>query len=135
MKGPRVMFYSSIVLILLSVYVWLIRLNFPLSLMHFYTDLGSVQVTITYLPFFGAVCASVSSLNLTDIPETEAATLIEKSSLLHCLFEGDTGCTSPNSLVSYHIRKKGWRHLFLGCVTVWFPVQVGAACLWDSRQH
>ena len=71
------------------------------------TDLGSFQVTLTYLPFFGAICASVSSLNLTDIPESEATTLVEKSSLLHCLFEGDTGRTSPNSLVSYHIRKRG----------------------------
>ena len=71
------------------------------------TDLGSFQVTLTYLPFFGAICASVSSLNLTEIPESEATTLVEKSSLLHCLFEGDTGRTSPNSLVSYHIRKRG----------------------------
>ena len=75
--------------------------------MHCHIDLGSFQVTLTYLPFFGAVCASISALNLTDIPETESATLIEKSSLLHCLFEGDTGRTSPNSLVSYHIRKRG----------------------------
>ena len=69
--------------------------------------MGSFQITLTYLPLFGAVCASVTFLNLTGIPDAQASNLVEKSSLLHCLFEGDTGRTSPNSLVSYHIRKRG----------------------------
>ena len=53
------------------------------------------------------MCASVGDLSLADIPEAQASNFTEKSSLLHCLFEGDTGRTSPNSLVSYHIRKRG----------------------------
>ena len=69
--------------------------------------MGTFTVTLSYLPYFSAVCASVSSLTLEDAPENQLASFLEKGALLHCLFEGDTGRTSPNSVVSLHIRKHG----------------------------
>ena len=69
--------------------------------------MGTFTVTLSYLPSFSAVCASVSSLTLEDAPENQLASFLEKGALLHCLFEGDTGRTSPNSVVSLHIRKHG----------------------------
>ena len=92
-----------------------------------HSDLGSFQLTLTNLLFFGAVCASVSCHNLKDIPDSQTATLIEKSSLLPCLFEGDTGRTSPNSLVSYHVRKRG-RDIFSSAVR-----QYGFPYKWVQR--
>ena len=71
------------------------------------TDAGSFTVTLSFLPYFSAVTASVTSITLTNIPESHHGSFVEKSSLLHCLFEGDTGRTSPNSVVSFHIRKHG----------------------------
>lgn len=68
----------------------------------FCSDIGSFQVTINYLPNFTAVCASITSLTLHTITE---APLLEGSALLHCLTDGDTGRTSPNSVVSLNIRK------------------------------
>ena len=32
-------------------------------------------------------------------------------------------------------KEKGWRCILVGCATVRFPVQVGAACVWDSGQR
>ena len=59
-------------------------------------------MVINYLPHFTAVCASVTGLTLHTITE---APLLEGSALLHCLTDGDTGRTSPNSIVSLNIRK------------------------------
>ena len=69
--------------------------------------MGSVQLSFSYLPHFSTLCASVTSVSLTDIPDAQLSLLMEKTSFLHCLFDGDTGRTSPNSLVSFHIRKHG----------------------------
>lgn len=44
---------------------------------------------------------------MTDIPEDLLCTYLDKSCLLHCLAESDTGKTSPNAIVSFHIRKQG----------------------------
>lgn len=68
-------------------------------------DIGSLQVTLNYLPHFSAVCASVTSIFIHNIPDSNLSPLFERSSLLHCLAEGDTGRTSPNSIVSLNIRK------------------------------
>ena len=69
--------------------------------------MGALAVSLSFLPFFSAVCASTSFITLEDIPESQNGSFLEKSALLHCLFEGDTGRTSPNSVVSLHIRKHG----------------------------
>lgn len=70
-------------------------------------DLGSFQVTFSYLPHFSVVCASVSFVSVSGVSEDQLSTLLDKSCLLHCLTDGDTGRTSPNSIVSFHIRKHG----------------------------
>ena len=64
---------------------------------------GSVQVIFSYLPYFSVVCAAVTSISL--VPPALESDFVDKSALLHCLFEGDTGRTSPNPVVSFHIRK------------------------------
>ena len=69
--------------------------------------MGTFTVTLSYLPYFSAMCASVTSLTLEGVPDNQLASFLEKGALLHCLFEGDTGRTSPNSVVSLHIRKHG----------------------------
>ena len=47
-------------------------------------------------------------MTLDGVSETQQNTsFIDNSALLHSLFEGDTGRTSPNSVVSFHIRKHG----------------------------
>jgi len=71
------------------------------------TGVGTFTISLSFLPYFSAVCASTSSITLEDIPESQHGSFLEKSALLHCLFEGDTGRTSPNSVVSFHIRKHG----------------------------
>ena len=53
------------------------------------------------------MCAQVTSVSLEGATETQYSSFIDKSSLLHCLFEGDTGRISPNSVISFHIRKQG----------------------------
>lgn len=73
----------------------------------FPTDLGTVKITLSYLPSFTAVCASVTSITVEGISENQLSSFLEKSAFLHCLFEGDTGRTSPHSVVSFHIRKQG----------------------------
>lgn len=70
-------------------------------------DLGTLQLTFSYLPSFNALCATVTSVKLNNLSETQQASFLENSSILHCLFEGDTGRTSPNAAVSYLIRKHG----------------------------
>ena len=68
------------------------------------SDIGSFQVTINYLPYFTAVCASVTNLTFHSVKEPP---LHEGSALLFCLTDGDTGRTSPNSIVRLNIRKHG----------------------------
>ena len=72
-----------------------------------HTELGSFQFTFTYLPHFSVVCASVSSVTVVGVSDDLLSTYLDKSSLLHCLTWGDTGRTSPNAIVSFHIRKHG----------------------------
>ena len=72
-----------------------------------FLDLGSFQLTFSYLPHFSVVCASVSSVAVQGIPEELLSNYMEKSCLLHCLTDSDTGRTSPNAIVSFHIRKQG----------------------------
>ena len=79
-----------------------------LFLGNFYSlDLGSFEVTFSYLPYFSVVCASVTSVTMTRIPEDLLNVYFDKSCLLHSLVDSDTGRTSPNALVSFHIRKQG----------------------------
>ncbi|XP_019850905.1 PREDICTED: THO complex subunit 5 homolog A-like [Amphimedon queenslandica] len=85
------------------------RVSFPLTVSLKITTkcVGSVTICFYYLPFFNAVCSSVTSIDL----ETDHASLkdifVDKSFLLHNLFEGDSGKFSPNSAVSVQIRKYG----------------------------
>lgn len=69
--------------------------------------MGSFRLTFSYLPHFNVVCASVSAMTVVGLSEEELTACWDKSSLLHSLTEGDTGRTSPNAIVSYHIRKQG----------------------------
>ena len=68
---------------------------------------GSFKIALSYLPHFNAVCAQVTTVSLEGTTESQHSSFIDNSALLHCLFEGDTGRTSPNSVVSFHIRKQG----------------------------
>jgi len=72
-----------------------------------FSDLGSFEVTFSYLPHFSVVCASVTSIAMTSIHEDLLSVYFDKSSLLHSLVDSDTGRTSPNALVSFLIRKQG----------------------------
>lgn len=54
------------------------------------------------------MCASVCSVSMTDISDEQVFTHLDKVCLLHGLLgDGDTGRTSPNAIVSFHIRKHG----------------------------
>lgn len=45
---------------------------------------------------------------MTGMSDDQVSTHLDKVCLLHCLMaEGDTGRTSPNAIVSFHIRKHG----------------------------
>ncbi len=70
-------------------------------------DLGTLEITFSYLPYFSVVCASVTSVSMTHISEDMLSVNFDKSCLLHSLIDSDTGRTSPNALVSFHIRKQG----------------------------
>ena len=56
---------------------------------------------LSYLPSFSAVCVLVTVVTMEDPAH------LDKSTLLSCLFEGDSGRVSPNTVVSYHIRHHG----------------------------
>lgn len=58
---------------------------------------------LSYLPNFSAVCVLVVTATTAD----SGSTHIDKSTLLSCLFKGDTGRVSPNTVVSYNIRRHG----------------------------
>ncbi len=67
-----------------------------------------MTVSISFVPNFSAVCASVTSIAFKGISEAQQSSIfLEKSAFLHCLFEGDTGRTSPNAITSLHIRRLG----------------------------
>lgn len=69
---------------------------------------GSFQFTSSYLPHFSVVCASVCAVSMEGMSDDQVSTHLDKMSLLHCLLvDSDTGRTSPNSIVSFHIRKHG----------------------------
>ncbi|KAL5477370.1 hypothetical protein EMCRGX_G024160 [Ephydatia muelleri] len=83
--------------------------------------LGSLQVTFSYLPSFNAICASVTSVHLAHLSDAQHASFLDNSSILHCLFEGDTGRTSPK-LCCLLPHPQAWgRALLLGCASVWVP--------------
>lgn len=73
-----------------------------------HAGVGSFQFTSSYLPHFSVVCASVCAVSMEGMSDDQVSTHLDKMSLLHCLLvDSDTGRTSPNSIVSFHIRKHG----------------------------
>ena len=68
--------------------------------------MGTFELVLSYLPNFSAVCVSVVVATTADAAHV-SSTHIDKSTLLSCLFEGDTGRVSPNTVVSYSIRRHG----------------------------
>ena len=83
---------------------------------------GSFDFTLSYLPHFNVVCASVCSVNVTGMSDEQVSTHQDKVCLLHCLLaDSDTGRTSPNAIASFHIRKQG-KEVFSSAVrTYGFP--------------
>lgn len=71
------------------------------------SEFGSVTVTFQYLPFFDATCATVTKLQPLGLNDSQMGFYTDKSSFLHCLFDRDSGRTSPSQVVSQHIRKCG----------------------------
>ena len=61
---------------------------------------------LSYLPNFSAVCVQVTIATMEDHAHPGTAHL-DKLTLLSCLFDGDSGRISPNSVVSYNIRRHG----------------------------
>ncbi|XP_019861964.1 PREDICTED: THO complex subunit 5 homolog A-like [Amphimedon queenslandica] len=108
------------------------RVSFPLTVSLKITTkcVGSVTICFYYLPFFNAVCSSVTSIDL----ETDHASLkdifVDKSFLLHNLFEGDSGKFSPNSAVSVQIRKYGGTNFSAAVRQYGFPFKVTAMIGW-----
>ena len=72
----------------------------------FLAEVGTFELVLSYLPNFSAVCVSVVTATTVDSTHSGSAN-IDKSTLLSCLFEGDTGRVSPNTVVSYNIRRHG----------------------------
>ena len=72
----------------------------------FSSEVGTFQLVLSYLPNFSAVCVLVTTTTLADHTH-QGSSHIDKSTLLSCLFEGDSGRVSPNTVVSYHIRRHG----------------------------
>ena len=68
--------------------------------------MGTFELVLSYLPNFSAVCVSVAMATTAGSAHS-GSTHIDKSTLLSCLFEGDTGRVSPNTVVSYNIRRHG----------------------------
>ena len=66
---------------------------------------GTFQLTFSYLPYFSAACASVTMAAIDS--ELAGSSHLDKTTLLPCLYEGDSGRVSPNSVVSFNIRKHG----------------------------
>lgn len=91
-------------------------------MLFYHADVGSFQFTFSYLPHFSVVCASVVTVSVTDLSEDQVSAHLDKTTLLHCLLvDSDTGRTSPNAIVSYHIRKHG-KEVFSSSVrTYGFP--------------
>jgi THO complex subunit 5 len=86
----------------------LYRKAFPLSvsLVISTADVGSVSLVFNYLPSFNVICCSISSINFhQDL--NKSLPIIDKTTFLHNLFDGDSGKTSPNTAVSVQIRKYG----------------------------
>ena len=85
--------------------------SFPPSLppsLPLLSDCGTFKLVFTYLPHFSVVCVNVATANIvTATPPPPNSAQLDKSALLPCLFEGDTGRVSPNTVVSYNIRKHG----------------------------
>ena len=70
------------------------------------SEVGNFELVLSYLPNFSAVCILVTMATMKDHAHP-GSTNLDKSTLLSCLFEGDTGRVSPNTVVSYNIRRNG----------------------------
>lgn len=105
---------------------------FPLSVNLTITneDQTSIVISFHHLPYFCVTCASVTSIKHNDsFSDSEKNLFIEKTSFLHCLFEGDSGRTSPNAAVSYQIRKYGGDNFSTAVRQYGFPFKwVQRAC-------
>ena len=72
----------------------------------FSVEIGNFQLILSYLSSFNVVCVLVTMATMED-PAHPGSVHIDKLTLLSCLFEGDTGRVSPNTIVSYNIRRHG----------------------------
>ena len=77
-------------------------------------------MVLSYLPYFSAVCVLVTTATMAD-PAHPDSTHIDKATLLSCLFEGDSGRVSPNTVVSYNIRRHGGDLFSAGVRQYGFP--------------
>ena len=68
---------------------------------------GKVTIMFQYLPFFNVTCATITDLQPEGLSESQLSFFADKSMFLHCLYDKDTGRTSPNTVVSQLIRKYG----------------------------
>ena len=83
-----------------------------------------MTVVFQYLPFFNAICSLVTTIQLESNHDNQKALFIDKSALLHNLFEGDSGKTSPNAAVSAQIRKYGGDNFSAAVRQYGFPYKV-----------
>ena len=95
-----------------------------------FLGVGSVTICFYFLPFFSAVCSSVTSIDLEADHASMKDFFVDKSFLLHNLFEGDSGKTSPNSAVSVQIRKYGGTNFSAAVRQYGFPFKVIAMIGW-----
>ena len=84
----------------------------------------SVVMSFHHLPFFNVTCATVTSITLAKSLQPDKSYYIDKTSFLHCLYEGDSGRTSPNALVSSQIRKFGGDNFSSAVRKYGFPFKV-----------
>ena len=68
---------------------------------------GRVTIIFQYLPFFSATCALVTNVQPEGLTDSQTGFFSDKSLFLHCLYDKDSGRTSPNTVVSQLIRKYG----------------------------
>ena len=68
---------------------------------------GKVTIMFQYLPFFSVTCATITNLQPEGLSDSQLSFFADKSMFLHCLYDKDTGRTSPNTVVSQLIRKYG----------------------------
>ena len=81
-------------------------------------------IIFSHLPFFNVTCASVNGITFSKSFQAEKNFFIDKSAFLHCLYDNDSGRTSPNSLVSSQIRKLGGDNFSAAVRKYGFPFKV-----------